>query len=244
MQHFCHQLMGGWSEAHLPDRASFPHCSLALLRCWNPLLLCPPHLLFHCPRCTTLLLWKDSYIFLEFQLQMAPCLWCLPCMPLSCCSLLTSPNLFWVLAFLEEHFWECFHCNSSNCQLLGNRPRSHVSFGVRRSGWRTWTEPGALQFCRSWAECCLSFFDFAFPFFPLSFFLAHLSGSLLKSGMLFCITTDWLSSTFIIICGSSRHLRMEIDLGPSLLRSVIAVVTAPVSKATAFWFSGECEWIS
>lgn len=62
-----------------------------------------------------------------------------------------------------------------------------------------------------------------------------LSCSLSNSGMYFFITTGWLSSIVTVICGSSRHLRIEIDLGHLCSRGVIAVVTAPVSKATAFW---------
>lgn len=94
--------------------------------------------------------------------------------------------------------------------------------GVRFLGW-------ALLITR---EFCLLpppplFFFFLFPF---------LSCSLSHSGTRSLATTGWLSSTLAVIAGSSRHLRAEIDLGHPGSRGVIAVVTAPVSKATtAFW---------
>lgn len=95
----------------------------------------------------------------------------------------------------------------------------------------------ALQVCGSWIGLSLLHMNFAFSVLPrLFFFPLFLSCSLSNSGMRFFITTDWLSSMLTVICGSSRHLRIEIDLGHLCSRGVIAVVTAPVSKATtAFW---------
>lgn len=89
-----------------------------------------------------------------------------------------------------------------------------------------------MQFL-DWASLVTLEFCLLLPPHPLSPFF-FLNCRLSSAGMHFFITTDWLSSIVTVICGSSRHLRIEIDLGHQCSRGVIAVVTAPVSKATAF----------
>lgn len=79
--------------------------------------------------------------------------------------------------------------------------------------------------------------------FPLLPFLSlFLNCSLSNSGMCSFITTDWLASIVTLIRSSWRHRRPEIDLGHLCYGGATAVVTVPVSKATAFWFGAACFW--
>lgn len=109
---------------------------------------------------------------------------------------------------------------------------------IRYRGRDGWHQGNWLSF-----SCVVLGFDFSYYAWirvpspaPFSF----LNCCLPNSGMCCFITPDWLSSIVTIICGSSRHLRIEIDLGQLYSRGMMAVVTAPVAKATALWFWGEC----
>lgn len=88
----------------------------------------------------------------------------------------------------------------------------------------------AFQLPSSWIGLCLLHLNFILSFPPSPFFFPSLNCSLSNSGMLFFITTDWLSSIVTVICGSSRHRRIEIDLGHLCSRCVIAVVPFPFPR--------------